>query len=168
MRVYCAGQQLKVSFYYKLWGTRLHLATFAGLVAFLWCGCGGRNLKQTIPLETGCPDSQLVDLILQKAINFGGLKESYFPEIAGRGTLSIHGKCVSPVTQLVWYGNPVTVVADTCSRSGNCIEVKVLQVQRDTVRVSLWYPIEGVWCDLTYEVSDRDHLILVSHRVMEI
>jgi len=143
-----------------LWSAMLFVLLLSDL------GCGGADESKPEPSRTTPPVQSLADVVLQTALSFDGLQPYYHPQVLGRDTLRIHGIGVSPASQLMVRGNPVVVVSDSCLESENCVEVKTLRVHSDTAYVELWYPIEGVWCELMYLV-DGDDLTLILHRISE-
>ena len=143
------------------------LAVIASLTVVAFLGsCGGDGGDASKQPETSPPSPEMIERLVQTALDYEGLQEYYYPGLPGRDTLAISGWDLPEGMNLVKHGNPVMFI-DTCTNERNCIEVERLKWTGDSAYIVLWYPIQGLYCELSYKV-DHERFILLSHDLMEL
>ncbi len=133
------------------------------IIVVVWTGCGENNGKD----KSSHPSLQRnsVNMLIQQAIDFDDLQDYLHPEIEGREIVCIAGSVLPDHLELSKHGRPVEIISSP-TECDNCIIFLTFEVENNKAWVVLDYAIEGVRCDLKFELKETGWK-LVSSEITE-
>jgi hypothetical protein len=129
------------------------------MMAMYWNGCVGNNKKggSTHPVF----QRNNVNELIQQAIDFVPLQQFLHPSVKGRAVLCISGAELPYDLKLSTHGQSVKIVSSPIA-CDNCITFHTINIKKSGARVIFDYAIEGVRCDLSFELKPTGWTLISS------